>query len=40
MKITGTSVIPEFGPTAVAILMTSMTVALLYARIKLRKSYY
>ena len=40
MKITGTSVIPEFGPTVVAILMTSMTVALLYARIKLRKSYY
>ena len=40
MKITGTSVIPEFGPIAVAILMTSMIVAMLYARIKLRKSYY
>ena len=40
MEITGTSVIPEFGPIAVAILMTGMIVAILYARIKLRKSYY
>lgn len=40
MKITGTSVIPEFGPMAVTILMISMTVLILYARIRLRKSYY
>ena len=40
MKITGTSVIPEFGPIAVAILMIGMIVTMLYVRIKPRKSYY
>ena len=40
MKITGTSVIPEFGPMVITILMISMIVSILYARIKLRKSYY
>ena len=40
MKITGTSVIPEFGPIAVTILVISMMVVILYARIKLGKSYY
>ena len=40
MKITGTSVIPEFGQMIITILMISMIVSILYARIKLRKSYY
>lgn len=40
MKITGTSVIPEFGTIATAILICSMIVGVLYARVTLRKSYY
>ena len=40
MKITGTSVIPEFGAIAVTILMISMMIVILAIRIKLRESYY
>lgn len=39
LKITGTSVIPEFGSVTVVILLISMTIVALSTRIKQRKSF-